>query len=417
MKKQDNQGFSLIELLVAVVILAVVVVPLLHGFLSSYRVNSKSKSVLRATTLAQNEMETFEKEKIEDLIDPAKFDYTYSLDEANGVYTFVREGITTDSTSPLAYDVAVTLNPMRQGDEADPASQEKYYTQNNEKLLLMNTISAIDSGTYIQPVRTASGEVGLDSAVYGEFVNFVTDVNKDVWKAEKFATELKRDIYLEVKKGEDGVTRARVIYDYVCTQDGIMKDTFSEKKDADGNMIYRKEVIIYDNSQMFDEEGNRIELKCLYLFYAPRYGLAATNPDTIHVINSQGLPVEFYIIRQDILEDTSNTVAQTPMNYRAMLEITDILEDNRTKGFYRTNLNIAEMPANGLGQQIEQVFVDQTTGAKYLNDQALARTGLLPLDQSEAKDRIFVMQVNVYAKGGYAAGDKPLVTLDGTKLE
>ena len=100
-----------------------------------------------------------------------------------------------------------------------------------------------------------------------------------------------------------------------------------------------------------------------------------------------------------------------------MLEITDVLEDNRTKGFYRTNLNIAEMPANGLGQQIEQVFVDQTTGAKYLNDQALARTGLLPLDQSEAKDRIFVMQVNVYAKGGYAAGDKPLVTLDGTKLE
>ena len=74
MKKQDNQGFSLIELLVAVVILAVVVVPLLHGFLSSYRVNSKSKSVLRATTLAQNEMETFEKEKIEDLIDPTKFD-------------------------------------------------------------------------------------------------------------------------------------------------------------------------------------------------------------------------------------------------------------------------------------------------------------------------------------------------------
>ena len=61
MKKQNNKGFTLIELLVAITVLAIVITPLLHSFVSSHRVNAKSKQLMRATTLAQNEMELFEK--------------------------------------------------------------------------------------------------------------------------------------------------------------------------------------------------------------------------------------------------------------------------------------------------------------------------------------------------------------------
>ncbi len=123
MKKQDNRGFSLIELLVAVVIMAVVIVPLLRGFLSSYRVNNKSRNVLRATTLAQNEMEIFEKEKLEDLTDSAKFSYTWSADDTTGIYTFERLGVSMDAASSVGYDVYVKLNPKRQVGEV-------YETQN-----------------------------------------------------------------------------------------------------------------------------------------------------------------------------------------------------------------------------------------------------------------------------------------------
>lgn len=56
-KRNKNAGFSLVELLIAVVILAIIVIPLLHVFLSSNRINIKSRKTLRATTAAQDIME------------------------------------------------------------------------------------------------------------------------------------------------------------------------------------------------------------------------------------------------------------------------------------------------------------------------------------------------------------------------
>lgn len=56
-KLNKNAGFSLLELLIAVVILAIIVIPLLNLFLSSHRLNIKSRQTLRATTAAQDIME------------------------------------------------------------------------------------------------------------------------------------------------------------------------------------------------------------------------------------------------------------------------------------------------------------------------------------------------------------------------
>lgn len=55
--KAANAGFSLVELLIAVTILAIIVIPLLHMFVTSTRINVKSRQTLRATTVAQDIME------------------------------------------------------------------------------------------------------------------------------------------------------------------------------------------------------------------------------------------------------------------------------------------------------------------------------------------------------------------------
>ena len=55
--KSSNAGFSLVELLIAVTILAIIVIPLLHMFVTSTRINVKSRQMLRATTVAQDIME------------------------------------------------------------------------------------------------------------------------------------------------------------------------------------------------------------------------------------------------------------------------------------------------------------------------------------------------------------------------
>lgn len=78
-KRNKDAGFSLVELLIAVVILAIIVIPLLNVFLSSNRLNIKSRKTLRATTAAQDIMEGLKAYDINEL----KEQFT---DPASGFY-------------------------------------------------------------------------------------------------------------------------------------------------------------------------------------------------------------------------------------------------------------------------------------------------------------------------------------------
>ena len=143
-RKSNNQGFTLLEVLIAVLVLAVVIVPMLHSFVSSHRLNSKSKQQMRATALAQNEMEIFEKDTIEDLIamtdaadnaiyevqgsDGAMLDPT--VEPADGLYVFHRNGVKNNGADGSTYDVTVTLDPERKN------TGDRYYDTNTKELFI-----------------------------------------------------------------------------------------------------------------------------------------------------------------------------------------------------------------------------------------------------------------------------------------
>ena len=63
----DNHGFSLVEILIDMVIIAIIVVPLLHTFVSSARANMQARQTLRMTTAAQDIMEGLKAYTIEEL--------------------------------------------------------------------------------------------------------------------------------------------------------------------------------------------------------------------------------------------------------------------------------------------------------------------------------------------------------------
>ncbi|MBE5871801.1 MAG: type II secretion system protein [Lachnospiraceae bacterium] len=82
MKRQrDDKGFTLVEVIIAVVILGVAFGPVLSDFMQSARVNRMAREKLAATTMAQNIMEGISAYKSEDLIksfetyDPDNPDY------------------------------------------------------------------------------------------------------------------------------------------------------------------------------------------------------------------------------------------------------------------------------------------------------------------------------------------------------
>lgn len=67
-KPEKNKGFTLVEVLIAVAILAVLVVPLVANFVTSSRVNLKSKRVMNGTSVAQNIMEGLSSYGVENAI-------------------------------------------------------------------------------------------------------------------------------------------------------------------------------------------------------------------------------------------------------------------------------------------------------------------------------------------------------------
>ena len=409
MKKQDNKGFTLIELLVAVMVLAIVIVPMLHSFVTSFRMNAKSKQLMRATTLAQNEMEIFEKEKIEDLKamtvegDPTKLVYDVTESATDGCYTFKREKTINDDSGREMFDVVVTLNPERVN------STDRYYTQNTAEIMQMNTISNVDSGSYVQRIRSASNAADYDTIVYGIFKERKNASGIGAsWDIDDFEQKLKRRIIINVSQINDSlgpITKAKITYEYTCEDYGVMPDEYR---------TYTEETIMFDNAQSLDSDGNRIELKSLYLFYAPRYD--TTKVDEIVIENEAKLPVDFYVVRQDIWKKDADEVRTVPLTYQASLSIYDGLDgDGNTYGKYWTNLNLSDPEIEGNGKQTDISLTNLDNPAQvFSTTEIMTKTGMKTLGQAEAKDRIYTMTVKVYKAG---TTTEPIVKMTGSKME
>lgn len=433
--RKNNKGFTLLELMLAVIILAIVIAPMLRGFVSSHRVNARSRHFMRATTLAQNEMEIFEKEKLEDLLNDTKYDVddTTLKTDSNGdqhtVYTFKRSGIINDESGRDMFDVVVTLDPS-------VSSTGIYDAQNTEEMLFMNTVSSMDSATYIQRVRNQVNENGEDEEVYKLYaVRQLPDgITGMSYTADDFAKELTRKITLKIEQEDQGgvmITVAKIRYDY-STGYGNVPPEYQN--------YTTKDKIFFNNAQTLDEDGNPIELKSVYLFYAPRYNLMSLDPlnpnvDEIFIENKDKLPVNVYIIRQNIGKPgvvySDGTVAEEEVkrqeieaynqtflsSYKASIEICEGIDgDGKTYGNYFTNLNLSGA-AGAESVQLTLKDCDSGFTVSAVNSQVMDSAKFKSLGELEAKDRIYTLETAVYEHGDDPSTDDPVVRLSGTKIE
>lgn len=67
-KKLNNKGYSMIEVITAVILLSAVAIPLLNSFITSLRVNTKAKQMQRVTAAAESVMEGFKAYHYDDLL-------------------------------------------------------------------------------------------------------------------------------------------------------------------------------------------------------------------------------------------------------------------------------------------------------------------------------------------------------------
>lgn len=115
MKKQNNAGYSLIEVLVAIALLGALVVPISTSLVMGHRMNLKATQLLEAQLAVSSAVETLMAEGISHACDPANPNEYYDVDEAGNdrfpdvkVVTACPDGMTLET--PPYFDVIVTSN-------------------------------------------------------------------------------------------------------------------------------------------------------------------------------------------------------------------------------------------------------------------------------------------------------------------
>ena len=120
-RKLNSKGFSLIEVLIAVAILAIVTLPILKAFSTSAMVNRNARRQENANTAASAIAEQFKSMTVGRLVekygDAEKYgENAYEYDEATGNYTFYvtsRDKEYYEGINGESFYVEVELNPKQ----------------------------------------------------------------------------------------------------------------------------------------------------------------------------------------------------------------------------------------------------------------------------------------------------------------
>ena len=460
-RRQDNRGMTLVELLIAIVILAIITVPLLHAFVSSARVNLDSRKRSRLTTVAQDVMEGLRADSLAELAEefnypdvavPGKGFHVMSRKLINGGSGGISEnrctidangGVTgltwvdpldsdadnNPSTVPIAGSLSYNFVP-RDGSIAGRSDGKFYFTMENV------TVEDPGSANYLVDVL-----VKADAAPYRESGS----VSGDEAKHNKSTLVSIDDMnercdylfYIDLNKLIDnncpglGLT-TRDVY---CKIDLTLNTTYATVMDLE----VRRITTPLSGPALFTEHTQitKTEARNIYLLYEPTYTYKTNNPppnpdhcDVISFTNNTTDKVNFFVVKQ---YDSSQAEIRTNLesyenNYRCKVNIHD--PGNNT--LVRTNL---DYNLNDIAYNSGTLIRMDTTGRTPCVRQSSYTYNGSPLSSTEeakfftamgggkTTDRLYDVTVYIYEEGSINAArsgsheipaDKLLVSLDGS---
>ncbi len=294
-----NKGMSLVEVIIAVALLTIVIIPVMQSFVYSARFNAKARSLQKATVAAQTIMENYKAYPVEDICEQF-VDSSFMIGSGTGVsyretvhdltsgqHTYMIDNISYENST---YDAQVVLTPRT--------------------LTIVNTYQ--DSDSYCDAVYMV--EAGSAYDIYNTAINEVqtawgalpdkADTVPDDFDQENIIFGRKVEINIE----SSGRTTVSEVYSYsasceYATETG--NNTFSYSghvmMDADPSDGIDSPLVIYDNSLTEAASGGRAVLKNIYFYFYPLYTTSASDhwidSDTV-VVNSNYGALNFYAIKQ-----------------------------------------------------------------------------------------------------------------------
>lgn len=426
-RQNNNNGFSLIELLVAIAVLAVVTIPLVHSFLSAARTNTKAKKVMEATSVAQN---LFEELKASDLNGYLKADTAHTTkstfptsasdptpikdSDGNRIYKYTRtfDNIAFNGRNFYA---EVILDPMdyttKSGAVSGPSTN-----YNSQPFANISSLSTATNAFYIQPVdQDIAAAKALDSEHY-----------QDVFDT------MSRSISLTVE--HDDSSNLSKVYVTVTYTD--------ERVDGAGTVTVVDNQEIYSNSSELSNTLSNLFV-CFYPLYN-NYTLSdRTHPkETIRVNNLSDYKMGVYLVKQTGRDDNTAYSARKPY-YSIGLTVDEKLRANDDDS--TTAVPFRKDKEDGSGEKVPNVITSIASNLTYhtdanssqiqltylnngsappANSHGITTGDLLGLENGKAdlakassQINIYKVTINVYDKKGASVYEGLLTTMEGTKIQ
>lgn len=408
----NSAGFSLLEVLIAIVILSIVSIPLLHSFVTTAKTNSDASRLLRATQTAEYLIEDTKYLTMKELTDKYSADSENSITvDEQGIYTFTVKN-PEDMAAKLSEGSYVQM-------KLDPTL---YSNANALNLSDFSTVSASDSGIYTMAEA-------YDRRVYEEYVSrntIAVQMEPDSYTSKDFTffkENLERTITLSIEK--TGTVTNELGDTIILSKVNI--DISYLLKNYTGILQTGDEQYTVTDAELFDNTLSNTKLNSVFLFYNPRYLSAIYHKgDKVVIENPDNVETTVYVVAQNGAEDEN--LKNQYLSETNGLQLT-VQESPRASGFpesasaaltLRTNLNSGAPYSAKTGESADalcaltyqnQAGTLKATGSAARKVLHLGDETGKALETDQTVNRIYKVTVTVYDVAG-----KEIVTLDGTRL-
>lgn len=466
-----NAGFSLIELLIAVIILAIIVIPFSRAFVTSARMNGNARRLQRATTVAQDIVEGLKAYNIDELktqfnnpldgfyiVDSRlihghvgedsvreQADINYSGDpDAPGVYYFAMEDFTIQD---VEYDALIRIDAsVYESAHLSDAGNNHENAFNDSDMSKPGSVIKGRDGSYAQPALFTQAVLDeimerysltgpaapVDPSDDAEDFSFKTFINKGGKYSRTITVNIEKDRDETVDGNTVTYCKADITFDYECEYGGNTQHIYGRAASPVGE--------INGNICAVDITGGNF-----YLFYYPCY---EAQVDKIIINNTSGEPFRVFIVKQIEVDSAGNDklsdaqLNSAELNYKAIVNVKD--STNSTENtVIRTNLGMnlvnsvflggggrtpGQMPTyevekTDVSAQVKYQFnkgdSDNISDDPGVNVFGLAGTRFRGSGGNDKiMEIIFDIEVSIYRQGAYAA-DFPdterMVVIEGSK--
>lgn len=447
----NNAGMTLMEVVVAIFILSVAILPVLHTFISSAMYNARSRTRQQTTAAAQTVLENFKAYSVKEICD--------QFTHVDGKNFSVSGSVTTQIVDPATH--TLVSGPISGGNMdfriIDMVYQNEHYDV--EVNLKSHSSLAADMETLIYENRSsqnAAAYVGLQSMDADALAQIVEKV-AEVWTTEEGATPAithsgtevdtskikitNREIKIDFKKlGDNYIAEVSCVYQYQVDnyQYGVGEDgapkTFSilsttYEFDMDSS---RPELSKEIFNQPMDSSLDHLNLTVLYYpAYSRGTGSAVKIAnDQITVLNSTDKDIRCYLYKQKNLAVSDTRVSFSELDYHVNLNLAANVK------IYDDNLDTVLGSPTSAAPHYYDSMVD--TGVRYrgigyaaknmkyadASDAAPAMPADLSAETIENLRQMYDIIVTVYRKGTLPddgsvipASATPLNVLESTIIE